>query len=914
MIRMIQCNSAAHAKNYFSESLSKADYYINDQELNGRLQGKLAERLSITGPATKDVFHSLADNINPHTGERLTPRTKEERITGYDINFHCPKSVSILHALSKDDHLINAFQESVRETMQDIEADTKTRVRKNGQYDDRQTGELAWADFIHQTARPVEDNAPDPHLHAHCFVFNATWDDQEKQFKAARFRDIKRDMPYYEARFHKKLSDRLITLGYDIRRTDKSFEVKGVPQRVIDNFSKRTDEIGRVAKEKGITDAKELDNLGARTRSKKQKGLSMAELKAEWKRQIKELGPDQDDEGDQPVRFAPARQKAPLTPELCVEHALLHKFERASVVQDRRLLEAAYRHSFGDSSVSLDNITKCIEQDKRIIHVREKSKTMCTTRQVLSQEQQMVNLAREGKGKLKPLYIDATAIKLKGQQAEAVHHVLTTPNRVSIIRGAAGTGKTTLMQEAVSLIEKSGKKVTVVAPTAQASRNVLRQEGFENAETVAKLLTDEKMQAQLANQVLWVDEAGLLGTQDMASLLELTKKQNARLILGGDTRQHSSVIRGDALRILNTVGGIRSAEVSKIYRQKNEYFRSSVEDLSKGDIHSAFQKLDTIGSIRAIDPLKPNEALVDDYVEAIKAKKTALVVSPTHQQCDQVTEAIRQKLKKTGLIGKKEILATRLSNLNMTEAQKNDWRNFQKGQAVQFSQNTAGIKRGSIWTVDACSEEGVMIRNENGHTAPLPLGKSNCYDIFSKTQIGISKGDAIRITRNGFDQDKNRVNNGQILEVVSVHKKGDLVLRNAISKSTYRLKQDYGHISHAHCVTSHASQGKTVDEVFISQPASTFPATDAKQFYVSVSRARDRARIYTDDKEQLLEHASDLGERQSAMELVSSRNKTKEAAYHHIRQDISRAQPDRPAGKEPEKPSPERYSDYEPGI
>lgn len=226
MIRMIQSSSAAHAKAYFSQALAKADYYLNDQELQGYIHGKLAERLGVTGKATKQAFFALCENIHPLTGEPLTARTKDERTTGYDINFHCPKSVSILHALSKNDHLLEAFRQSIHQTMLDIEADAKTRVRKNNTYDDRPTEELVWADFIHQTARPVEGHAPDPHLHAHCFVFNATWDAQEQSYKAAQLRDIKRDMPYYQARFHKRLSDRLIDLGYEIRRTEKSFEKK----------------------------------------------------------------------------------------------------------------------------------------------------------------------------------------------------------------------------------------------------------------------------------------------------------------------------------------------------------------------------------------------------------------------------------------------------------------------------------------------------------------------------------------------------------------------------------------------------------------------------------------------------------------------------------------------------------------
>jgi hypothetical protein len=147
MIRMIQSSSAGGAKAYFSEALSKSDYYINDQELQGDFKGKLAERLGIAGPATKETFFALCENVHPATGKPLTPRTKEERTVGYDVNFHAPKSVSVLHVLSKDDHVLEAFQASVKETMQDMEADSATRVRIGGQQEDRQTGELAWADL-----------------------------------------------------------------------------------------------------------------------------------------------------------------------------------------------------------------------------------------------------------------------------------------------------------------------------------------------------------------------------------------------------------------------------------------------------------------------------------------------------------------------------------------------------------------------------------------------------------------------------------------------------------------------------------------------------------------------------------------------------------------------------------------------
>lgn len=918
MIRMIQSQSAAGAKTYFSQALAKADYYLNDQELQGIMHGKLADRLGLAGPVNKKTFFALCDNINPVTGDSLTPRSKEQRTVAYDLNFHCPKSVSILHSLSTDTHILEAFEQSVQQTMADIEADSKTRVRKNKQTSERVTGELLHADFVHQTSRPVDGHLPDPHLHAHCFIFNATWDDEEKQIKAGQFRDINRDMPYYQARFQKNLSDRLQEQGYQIRRTDKSFEIENVPQNVIDLFSKRTNEIGRIAKEKGITDIDELGSLGARTRSKKQAGYSMDELKADWRRQITELANTDQSDGNRIVRFAPATAKETLTPERCVNHALKHGFERASVVQDRRLLASAYRHSIGDASVSLDQISAVFQTDERVMQIDDRSRILCTTRQVLGEERQMVELARRGQGKFRPLYREAPAIALDGQQGDAIRHVLTSTHQVSIIRGAAGSGKTTLMREATDWMTKAGKTVTVVAPTSDASRGVLQAEGFANAETVAKLLSDKNMQDQLMDQILWVDEAGLLGTRDMTELLKLATDKNARLILGGDTMQHSSVVRGDALRILNTVGGIQAAEVSKIRRQRDTHYRSAVEDLSNGDVKQAFGKLDAMGAIQTIEPLNANELLVKDYVDTIRKGKSAIVISPTHQNSDAVTTSIREQMKASGLLGKTDSAVTRLASLNRTDAEKQDWRNIQTGQMVQFNQNLPGIPRGSVWQVKRSSADGVQIEDPAGQAQTLPLQQARHFDLYHKSEIDLAKGDKVRITRNGFDRDKNRLNNGQLLDVVKIAKNGDVVLRNAVSGNKYTLDKEFGHLAHAYCITSHAAQGKTVDEVFISQPAATFVATDARQFYVSVSRGRDRVRIYTDDKEQLLDHAARLGDRQSASELVNRKNPTRDAVQQRVWADVNRQPVNAPKTKDtpsPAKaPAKVKDRDYEPRL
>src|SRR5438876_11525540 len=149
--------------------------------------------------------------------------------------------------------------------MREMEAEMKTRVRKERMDSDRTTGNMVWAEFIHTTSRPV-GGLPDPQLHAHVFVFNTTWDEEEQRWKAGQFSELKRDAPYFQAAFRVRLAGRLQDLGFGVERKRDDFEIAGIPKDVLGRFSRRTALIEKVAQEKGISDPKRKDGLGAETR------------------------------------------------------------------------------------------------------------------------------------------------------------------------------------------------------------------------------------------------------------------------------------------------------------------------------------------------------------------------------------------------------------------------------------------------------------------------------------------------------------------------------------------------------------------------------------------------------------------------------------------------------------------------
>jgi len=855
---MLRVIASRNAKEYFAESLKREDYYSEGQEVSGDWNGIAAERLGLYGKVTTAAFESLCDNEKPGTKERLTQRNKSNRTVGYDFNFHCPKSVSVTYEFTKDERIFGAFKMSVNQTMREIESEIKTRVRKNGANENRQTGNMVWGEFIHFTARPV-NGVPDPHLHAHCYAFNTTWDDEEKKWKAGQFRDLKGDAPYFEAAFHARFSRQLAEIGYRIERTTKGWELAGVPQRVLDEFSKRTEQVEQKAKELGITSAKGKDGLAAWTRERKQKNFSKQELRERWNARVSA------EERTEIQNNLRNQISAPKISEMqAMDFAMQHCYERASIVTDKELLRHALRFGVGDVDVAQ---TKRQLLRDELIKENVDGRQWVTTKDVLAEEKRLIDFVQDGKGKFKPfgsVKYQFQNPKLSDEQRNAVRHVLQSKDRVTAIRGGAGTGKTTMMKEAVAAIESNGAKVFTFAPSAEASRGVLRSDaGFANAETVEALLQNPKLQAQVRGQVIWIDEAGLLSVRSLARVADLAEKENCRIILSGDTAQHRAVERGDALRILEKHASLPAAELKEIWRQKADAHKAVVADLRSGNLESAFKRLHKLGMLREMDADKRHEALATDYATAVKAGKSALVISPTHAEGERVTREIRAKLKAAKKLGADERELVQLKNLQWTEAQRADVRNYQAGQVVQFHQNVAGFQRGEQVAVKSHDASGVTVERQNGGTASLPLDAAVRFQVYESRKIALAAGDWLRITQNGFTKEKQRLNNGDLKQVKGFTKNGDIKLANG-----WVVSKDYGNLTHGYCLTSYSSQSKGVDCVFVAESSESFRAAGREQFYVSASRFKDALTIYTDDKHELLEAVRKSSHRPSATDLA----------------------------------------------
>jgi ATP-dependent exoDNAse (exonuclease V) alpha subunit len=159
-----------------------------------------------------------------------------------------------------------------------------------------------------------------------------------------------------------------------------------------------------------------------------------------------------------------------------------------------------------------------------------------------------------------------------------------------------------------------------------------------------------------------------------------------------------------------------------------------------------------------------------------------------------------------------------------------------------------------------CETVTVERNGQVRHFKPSAKGK---WDVLASSTMQVSVGDQIRVTA-GFREGKNVFKNNDIVELQEVTDT-ELVLHDG-----RRMRRDGARIDQGVCITSHASQCRTVDQVVVLPDGA-----DAKGWYVSLSRARDAMHVYTRNKAALRQSVMQPGERNSVWELLQALQKSK---------------------------------------
>jgi conjugative relaxase-like TrwC/TraI family protein len=884
--------SLKDAKRYFKEHLGVGDYYAEGQTVSGQWFGKGAGDLGLQGVTTAEQFERLCENKNPQTGQKLTLRQNATRIeTGsdgighqtanrrvfYDFTFSPPKSVSVAGLVGNDTRIVTAHEQAVAAALNHLQSFAATRVRKNGECTDRNTGNIVAAVFRHDTSRAL-----DPHLHSHCVVFNATFDSVEQKWKALQNHEMMVAQKFIDNVYYHELARELIRFGYQIENKSRGdFEIKGVAPELIDKFSKRhkqiddaTRELLRREPEKANGNIAAIrENIAHKERPQKIRDMGLEKLQRLWDGQMTAAEKASvQNLTDNPPRMA----NIPGLAEKSVAWAEEHLFERRSVVNEPDIWRHALEHARGQN-VGVAEIQSVTKQRGYVRDVNQPGKV--TTPELLEREKQIVRMASNGINRFEPLAFPyrASNPKLDEEQRAAVERIMSSRNFVTLFRGGAGTGKSFTLHEVQHGLEQACYMVQVLAPQRQQVID-LEKEDFHNVKTVASFLASRSMPQ---GSVVIVDEAGQIGGKQMHRLLSLVKENGGRLILSGDTRQHGAVEASDALRAIEKHSGIEPVELTNIRRQNPALaksfeerrriveYRQAVAEARDGYLSKSFERLEKLKAIEQCTFANQHEKLAARYLELVKDNQSAVVVSQSWNEIHKVNDAVRAALKRENIIDEKETVVTALQPMDWTNAQKRNARSYDSETVLVFNRNVKNFKAGETAWLKSIEDEKLTVESE-GRTVSIPFKQLDRITACRKKELALSAGDKLQLKANGKSADGRKLANGELVTVKEIRPDGRIALTDGRT-----LENNFRQFVRGYAITSYASQGKSVNYVLFSDSAAK-AATNNQQWYVTISRGKKGVQIFTTDKAELRENIARSGDRPLAIDIAPVKNEEKE--------------------------------------
>ena len=222
--------------------LHAEDYYLRrgSGEPPGQWDGRLSKELGLQGDVGQKEFCKLFDGKCPLSNRQLRRIQKNGR-PGFDLTYSVPKDLSIIYMLAPPDMKRRIEAEvfgAIKKTFGYIENEAcRTRLGAGGSEVARGDGFVV-ALFFHVVSREL-----DPQVHVHAIVFNFTRgpDGKYRSLDASKLYDHKMAAG---ALFRTDLAARIEKLGYEIERDRFSWRIKGIPESLTEEFSKRSRRFG----------------------------------------------------------------------------------------------------------------------------------------------------------------------------------------------------------------------------------------------------------------------------------------------------------------------------------------------------------------------------------------------------------------------------------------------------------------------------------------------------------------------------------------------------------------------------------------------------------------------------------------------------------------------------------------------
>ncbi|MBW3651480.1 MAG: relaxase domain-containing protein, partial [Actinobacteria bacterium] len=626
---------------YYTDEVAAGleDYYAGRGEAVGHWVASGSAAAGLAGEVSAAQLARLFDAVHPDTGEALGApyrvRAGADRVTGWDLTFSAPKSLSALWALGGGEVGMaarEAHDAAVAAGLAYLEE--HAAFSRQGKAGIRQvdTEGLVAAAFVHRTSR-----AEDPQLHTHVLVSgrvrceDGVWRALDSR---ALHRELKSAGMVYQAALRAETTARLGVAWGPVDRHGQA-DIDGVPEALLSRYSKRAKAVeveakGRIAERearlrRGLT-APERQRTYERavlaTRNPKAHRSAQPELSDEglhdrWLADASEAGLGPEGWLSEVLDRAGVHQHVDL--ETVVTESLAELGSSSSTWGRRHVVRALARRAPVDLG-SAEATRRWVEQatdavlahpgvvalvapapeapsdlrrrDGRSVyeaHGAARFSTLAT----LAREQHVLDAAVAGRDARRsvahPHALEA-AIEAHGlgdDQAEALRRLTGGGEAITCLVGPAGAGKSRAMGAAAEAWARSGIPVRGLAVSAAAA-GVLGTEAGIATDTIAKFLHEHDrpdgppVHWRLhRGEVVVVDEAAMVASTDLARVVTLAEKARAKVVLVGDHHQLGAVEAGGLFRLLAT--DTNAAELSGVRRFHAEWERDASLRLRAGD-------------------------------------------------------------------------------------------------------------------------------------------------------------------------------------------------------------------------------------------------------------------------------------------------------------------------------------------
>ena len=715
------------------------DYYAGRGESPGLWAGTGAGGLGLGGVVEDGALGTLLRGVDPATGTALRAPVRERRITvrtldlesgewreqpkrlapvsGYDLVFSCPKSVSLVHALTGDERvrreIDDAHETACRAALGYLEREACVVRRGHGGVG-RERGEgFVAAAYRHRTSR-----AQDPHLHTHVIVANMARS-EDGEWRAldgeAILRTYRLAAGYlYEAQLRHELTRRL---GVEWKEPVKGMaELTQVPEQAVRAFSSRRQSLVDHMKALGTEGFAAARVAALATREAKEQ-VDLPKLRQEWLERAAEHGLGQ--------------------PELRrVVHDCRPAFEidseaLASVVLGADGLTAT-RTTFAAPEL-VRAVAGSLRQGATVNQVLEATDELSqlpgvelvepgdvpgrparfTTHELLEVEREALRLATDGRDIDAPVADGRTLLRtladagLSRQQHQLVRDAALTRDRIVCTIGVAGSGKTTALRTLGEAYRQSGIPVLGAAPSGRAADELAGATGIPSS-TLHRLLIDASREGSLPHRsVLVIDEAGMAETRVLAPLLRLVEHAEGKAILVGDPHQLPAVGAGGLYHALCDELG--ATNLTENRRQHDVTERRALARLRTGDAEPYLSYAAKHGRLNVDDePTLAKQRLLEDWWQTASTAPAGSVMIAYHRaDVQDLNEAARTLMQRAGRLGH--------------DARILGEREFRVGDRVVCRRNDRqlGLRNGTRATVIAL-DAGLALHTDLGELRTVP--------------------------------------------------------------------------------------------------------------------------------------------------------------------------------------------------